>query len=59
MQKKIIVFLISLMVISINSIIVFAGTNNDPEIIDDEENDVFEYIDIDSAWFYEDEEQPE
>jgi hypothetical protein len=45
--------------LSINSIIVIAVINNDPEIIDEEENDVFEYLDIESAWFYEDEEQPE
>lgn len=37
---------------------VFAGSEEDPEIVDEEDTDVYEYLDIISAWFYEKEEEP-
>jgi hypothetical protein len=48
-----------LFIISIISINVFAGSEDDPEIIDEEEGDIYNYLDIISAWFYEDENQPD
>jgi hypothetical protein len=60
MKMKIINFLICLLFITTNfSIIVIAGSEYDPEIIDDEENDIVEFLDIISAWFYEKEDEPE
>lgn len=59
MNKRIIsVFIIMLMISISLQIPVSAGTKEDPEI-EDEEGDAFGYIDIDSAWFYEDEENPD
>jgi hypothetical protein len=37
----------------------FAGDEENPEIQDENENDVVDYLDIISAWFYEDAQQPE
>ena len=36
-----------------------AGSEEDPEIIDETDNDVVDYLDIISAWFFEKEEEPE
>ena len=59
MRKKIISILISILFIfTIFSINVFAGNIDDPEITDNE-GDAFGYIDIDSVWFYEDENNPD
>jgi len=41
------------------SLIAAAGDENDPEIEDDIEEDVVNYMDILSAWFYEQEDQPD
>ena len=38
---------------------VFAGDEENPEIVDEIEDDVINYLDIISAWFYEDAQQPE
>jgi hypothetical protein len=60
MRRKILSILVSMLFIStIFSTYVLAGSEEDPEIIDDEENDVQEFLDIDSAWFYEKEEEPD
>lgn len=60
MRRKILVVLVIMLFIStIFSVYVFAGSEEDPEIIDDEENDVQGFLDIDSAWFYEKEEEPD
>lgn len=60
MRRKILVILVNMLFIStMFSVYVFAGSEEDPEIIDDEENDVQEFLDIDSAWFYEKEEEPD
>ena len=36
-----------------------AGDEQDPEILDEEDTDVFEYLDVISAWFFEKEEEPD
>lgn len=60
MRRKILVILVNMLFIStMFSVYVFAGSEEDPEIIDDEENDVQEFLDIDSAWFFEKEEEPD
>ena len=38
---------------------VIAGDENDPEIVDDPDTDVFDYLDIISAWFYENADEPD
>jgi len=56
MKKKIISILIcTLFITSINAI---AGNMNDPEITD-AAGDAFGYLDIDSVWFYEEEDNPD
>jgi hypothetical protein len=60
MRKKIISILVSMLFIfTILSVNVFAGSEEDPEIVDEEENDVKDYLDIISAWFYEKEGEPD
>ena len=59
-KKKIFSILISMLFFfTILSINVFAGSEEDPEITDEEEDDVKDYLDIISAWFYEKEEEPD
>jgi hypothetical protein len=59
MRRKLIGILVSTLFIStMFSVYVFAGSEEDPEIIDDDEDDVQDFLDIDSAWFYEKEEEP-
>ena len=60
MRNKIYAILISMLFIfTILSVNVFAGSEEDPEIMDEEEDDVQENFDIISAWFYEKEEEPD
>ena len=60
MQRKILTILVCMLLIfTIISVNVFAGSEEDPEIIDDEEDEVYNYLDIISAWFYEDENEPD
>ena len=40
------------------TICVPAGSEEDPEIVDEEDTEVMEYLDVISAWFYELEEEP-
>ena len=56
MKKKIISMLICILFIS--SINVLAGNMNDPEITD-VTGDAFGYLDIESVWFYEEEDNPD
>jgi hypothetical protein len=48
-----------LFILTILSVNVFAGSEEDPEILDEEDDAVFDYLDIISAWFYEKEEEPD
>lgn len=41
------------------TLVVSAGDEEDPEILDEEDTDVFNYLDVVSAWFFEKEEEPE
>jgi hypothetical protein len=60
MQRKILTILVCMLFIfTIIAVNVFAGSEEDPEIIDIEEDDVYSYLDIISAWFYEDENEPD
>ena len=60
MHKKILTFLVCMLfILSIISINVSAGSEEDPEIIDDEDDETFDHLDIISAWFYEKEEEPD
>ncbi len=60
MLKKLLTFIICMQfILTIISVNVFAGSENDPEIIDEEEYDIYGYVDIISAWFYEDENEPD
>ena len=60
LKKKIISIIISMLFFfTILSTNVFAGSEEDPEITDEEEDDVKDYLDIISAWFYENEDQPD
>jgi hypothetical protein len=62
MKKKIIgIFVCMLLISTILPITgtVFAGDEEDPEIVDEPEDDVFDYLDIISAWFYEKAEMPD
>ena len=57
--KIISVFIIMLMISISLPISVYAGSEEDPEIVDEEDNDVVDYLDVISAWFYEDENEPD
>ena len=62
MKKKIIGILVCMLFITTILPItgsVIAGDENDPEIVDDPETDVVDYLDIISAWFYEKAEMPD
>jgi len=62
MNKKIVgIFVCMLLITTILPITgsVIAGDENDPEIVDEPEDDVFDYLDIISAWFYENEDEPD
>ena len=41
------------------SITVLAGSEEDPEIVDETDENVMKYLDIISAWFFEEENQPD
>jgi hypothetical protein len=60
MRRKIIPILVSMLFIfTIFSVNVFAGSEDDPEILDEKDDEVLEHLDIISAWFYEKEEEPD
>jgi hypothetical protein len=60
MRRKILTYLICMLFIgTIISVNVLAGSEEDPEIIDEEEDDIQGYLDIISAWFYEKEDEPD
>jgi len=62
-MKKLIVIQICIMLIITTIIpitgIVTAGSEEDPEIIDETDSNVVNYLDIISAWFFENEEEPD
>jgi len=62
MKKKICgIFVCTLLIATILPITgsVIAGDENDPEIVDDPDTDVFDYLDIISAWFYKKADEPD
>ena len=60
MNKRIISVYIIMLMISISlQTPVSAGSEEDPEIEDESEDDIFSFLDIISAWFYEKEDHPE
>jgi len=60
MMKKIVGIFISMLLITTTlSATVMAGDEEHPEIEDEIEDDVFGYLDIISAWFYEQEDLPD
>jgi hypothetical protein len=62
MKKKIVgIFICTLLITTILPITgtILAGDEEDPEIVDEPDDDVFDYLDIISAWFYEKEEEPD
>ena len=60
MMKKIkSIMIIMLMISLIFSIKVFAGDQENPEIEDEIGDSYFDFLDIKSAWFFEDENEPE
>ena len=61
MKKKIVgIFICTLLITTILPITgtILAGDEEDPEIVDEPDDDVFDYLDIISAWFYEKEGEP-
>jgi len=60
MKKKLTSIFVIMLLISITfSMIVPAGSEEDPEIEDELDDDVVDYLDIISAWFYEESDQPD
>jgi len=60
MKNKIVTFFVSMLFITITfSITVLAGSEEDPEIVDELDEESVEYLDIISAWFYEKEDEPQ
>lgn len=59
MKKKLLsIFVCTLLFTIPFSITVFAGSEEDPEIVDETDENVMKYLDIISAWFFEEENQP-
>jgi len=58
-NNKLVIFICMLFITLSFSMNVFAGSEEDPEILDVEDNAVFDHLDIISAWFYEKAEEPE
>lgn len=57
---KIIIFIVTMLFFSLSfTSNVLAGSEEDPEIEDEPNENVMEYLDIISAWFYEEENQPD
>ena len=60
MKTRLLSFLFcTLFLTSILSMSVIAGDEENPEILDEEDTAVFDYLDIISAWFYENEDEPD
>ena len=60
MSRKIIgIFVCVLLISNIIPVVVMAGDEENPEITDEEENDVQDNFNIISAWFFEKEEEPD
>lgn len=60
MRKKIIsIGVMMLLLLTSFSMVVSAGSEEDPEIEDEADSNVVDYLDIISAWFYEESEQPD
>lgn len=59
-KKRIISILLIMLMISVTfSMSISAGSEEDPEIVDESDSDVVGYLDVISAWFYEKEDEPE
>jgi len=60
MKRKLLSLIVMMLVISIPfTLVASAGSEEDPEVVDEEDTDVFNYLDIVSAWFYEKAEEPD
>jgi len=60
MKKKIMSIFVFMLMFSLSFIIVVsAGSEENPEIVDEEDTDVVDYLDVVSAWFYEKENEPD
>jgi hypothetical protein len=60
MPKKIIPILVSMLfILTAISVNVYAGSEEDPEITDETADTLFRYVDIISAWFFENPEEPD
>lgn len=57
--KMVVIFICMLLLFTIIPITVMAGSEEDPEITDEEENDVQDDFNIISAWFFEKEDEPD
>ena len=55
--KKIIVLMLLIAILS--PTLAIAGDEEDPEIVDESEDDIVPFLDIISAWFYEQDDQPD
>lgn len=58
-MKKIVSICVVMLLLTVLFPSVLAGDEADPEIVDEEDTAVFNYLDIISAWFFEKEEEPE
>jgi hypothetical protein len=60
MYKKIFSIVVCMLFIfTLMSVNVFAGSEEDPEILDEKDEEVIEHLDIISAWFFEKEDEPD
>jgi len=60
MKKKIISILAIMLMITVPfSITVLAGSEEDPEIVDEPDSEIVNYLDVISAWFFEKGEEPD
>ena len=57
--KIIVIFVCMLLLLTIIPVTVMAGSEEDPEITDEEENDVQDNFNVISAWFFEKEDEPD
>jgi len=58
-SKKLVIFVCMLFASTFFSVSGLAGSEEDPEIVDEPDEVVFDYLDIISAWFYEKAEKPD
>jgi len=59
MKKIVVIFVFMILVTTILPLTAIAGDEENPEIDDEIEDDIFDYLDIISAWFYEQADKPD